>query len=244
MADDLYLINGSTLTNIGNAIRSVKGTSAAISVSNFASEISKFSNGGGSTTPTTPTYHTVTYKGFNSETLATYQVEHGKSCVYTGKTPVDSTGSYYFSGWDKTTTSVVSDMTVYAQKISSTVAASYFGYTTNDYNIKSYSGGSFAVIPQTYNGYLIHSIQRNVFTSNLTQLTIGCALNVSNAYLTYNSAFYSCNNLQDVYYCGTKSQWQTVITTTDKNASTDLSGNDNLFFAPRIHTTDGCIINQ
>lgn len=240
MADNLYLINGSTLTSIGNAIRSVKGTTAAIPVSNFASEISKFSSGSGSTTPTSPVYHTVTFKGFNNETLATYQVKHGESCIYTGRTPVDSTDSYYFCGWNKTTTSVVSDMIVNAQMMSRTTAENYFGYDSSG-NIKSYSGGSFAVIPNDKIKN-VRKILQGTFTSSLTQLTMG-----DDESIPENSTFSRCTNLQDVYYCSNKASWlKFIIACAGRNdaGNLDYLGNENLFFAPRIHTTDGCIINS
>lgn len=237
MADELYLINGSTLTDIGNAIRSKTGETSTIQVSNYASKIRNID--------AAPVCHTVTFKGMNNETLATYEVKHGEACVYTGKTPVDSSQSYYFGGWDKDTTSVTSDMTLYAlsKAVSATTAASYFSYTISGtfYTLTDYTGGAFAVIPYYINGYKFGNVQQGTFDSRLTHLTIGG--NGANA-MSLNHAFSNCTNLQDVYYCGTKSQWIRSVELAGEDSLADVYTNLPLYLAPRIHTSDGCIINS
>lgn len=62
-----YLIQGNTLTNIANAIRTKRGSSSSIAVSNMATEISKISTGvelnfevvGGTTQPSNPKENTI-----------------------------------------------------------------------------------------------------------------------------------------------------------------------------------------
>lgn len=243
MADSLYFINGSTLTSIGNAIRSVKGTTAAIPVSNFASEISKFSSG------SAPVYHTVTFKGANNETLATYQVEHGKSITYTGKTPTSSSTlfyrwRYYVNGSLQVTTStinnVTSDINVTAEMMADSIFESDFSYQDYDIHSQIISCNTYAdimVIPrQRSNGLLIDglTLKSNYFSSATTSILIPDSIEHMDG-----SSFRNCTNLKDVYFTGTKEIWLERIATVYS-----YYGNQNLFLTPRIHTTDGCIINS
>lgn len=239
MADELYLISGSTLTDIGDAIRDIKGTTAKIQVGNYASEIRN----------NVPTYHTVTFRGFDNETLATYQVKHGESVVYTGKTPISSNGKL-FSHWNLDTTNVTSNKLVSPVGVFELEAREDFTFeNTSVYycKITSYSGsGSIAVIPTTNSaGLPVDSItdlsEGSFFDENLTSITIGFDVDIGKRNFQYAS------NLADVYFLGTLSNWFNYIqinfyggqTSSDKQAY-----NKNFWMAPRIHTTDGCIIQQ
>ncbi len=65
----------------------------------------------------TPMY-TVTFKNADGTTLATQSVHKGESASYTGATPTkayDTSNHYTFKGWDKTLTSISSNLTVTAQ---------------------------------------------------------------------------------------------------------------------------------
>lgn len=231
MADELYLISGSTLTDIGDAIRGAKGTTAKIQVGNYASEIRN----------SIPTYHTVTFRDIDYNTLATYQVKHGEGVVYTGKTPPISSNGKLFSHWNKDTTNITSNLTVTAVGVTELEARQDFTFEDTSVfacKITDYSGGSIAVIPDTNgDGKEVWEIIEGygvVFGSDLISISIPVYMQSWN-----KNIFYNCTNLQDVYFRGPKSGWLNGFATDISH----MNGNAPLWTAPRIHTTDGCIIN-
>ena len=234
MADELYLIKGETLTGIGDAIRQVTGKTGTIKVENFKSEILN-------NVSSMPVYHTVTFWGFNQEVLATYQVKDGESVVYTGPTPI-STNDLMFYEWNKATTNVKSDMIVTPVGYGTWWAQDYFTVEYKNYYpgyaVYDYTGNSTKMLIPTTDraGNTIVGIECN-FSVSLISVTIppSCQ-NV--AY----SDFRNCTNLQDVYFLGSKSDWYSFIGRSALSAA--YSSQFNFWIAPRIHTTDGCIINS
>ena len=235
MADELYLISGSTLTDIGDAIRGVKGTTAKIQVGNYASEIRN----------SIPTYHTVTFKGLNNETLATYQVKHGDGVVYTGITPTDSSGYYFFEQWDTDTTTITKDTVVNPIKVDKWAVADGLSYNQGNYvaglcQIIGSQRQEHAIVPAAlYDGTEVRSITTGVFGASLKTIVIGTRVQ------PLTRAFNNCTNLQDVYYLGSKESWYSTISLSFMGSSSSVQeGNMNFWIAPRIHTTDGCIISS
>lgn len=235
MADELYLISGSTLTDIGDAIRGATGKTSTIQVQNYASEIRN----------NIPIYHTVTFKKSTNDqsTCATYQVKHGESVVYTGATPISSNSNLLFNGWSQTrfvdptglVFDVVSDTTAYGIQSSSSYGSDLF--VCNNYGyINGYIGtGEVVMIPRIHtNGTSIIGLAAFEFISSMKVIIIPDSITE-----IQGGIFKNCNNLQDVYYTGTKEQWYNKWLEWDY-ADT---GNEYLYMAPRIHTSDGCIIN-
>lgn len=241
MADELYLISGSTLTDIGDAIRSAKGTTAKIQVGNYASEIRN----------NIPTYHTVTFKDLNSATCATYQVKNGESVVYTGPTPIntDETVDKYFNGWSTDTSVITADKTVQANtktlyQVTNTLSYEQGDFVSGYCQITGCTNQEFAIIPQyLYNGTEVRRIiegSGNVFGASLKIIVIAPYIEIG------ARAFNACTNLQDVYFLGSTNLWYNTIQNNFYGGSTGSekqSGNMNFWLAPRIHTLDGCIVN-
>lgn len=238
MADELYLISGSTLTDIGDAIRGAKGTTAKIQVGNYASEIRN----------SIPTYHTVTFRDLDYETLATYQVKHGEGVVYTGKTPPISSNGKLFSHWNKDTTNITNNLTVTAVGVAELEARQDFTFEDQSIwstHISSYSGDSdVVVIPITNrDGVEVGGVTEaagSLFGNTITSLTIptGC-------HYLGSRTFRNCTNLQDVYFLGDRDSWFKNMYWMGMvaDSTAEYEGNAPLWTAPRIHTTDGCIIN-
>lgn len=235
MADELYLISGSTLTDIGDAIRGAKGTTAKIQVGNYASEIRN----------SIPTYYTVTFKGLNNETLATYQVKHGDGVVYTGITPTDSSGYYFFEQWDTDTTTITKDTVVKPIKVDKWAVADGLSHEQGNHvsgycQIIGSQRQEYAIVPaKLYDGTNVDDVMTGVFGTSLRSIVIGTYVKPA------ARAFSNCTNLQDVYFLGTKSFWFSTLRNVvyTGSSSSDQEYNQTFWLAPRIHTTDGCIMN-
>lgn len=236
MADELYLISGTTLTGIGDAIRQVTGKTSTIKVENFASELLNNS----------PVYHTVTFKGFDNEVLAEYKVKHGEGVVYTGKTPINSNVNRLFSYWDRDTSNITSDTIVSPNWEHNYVVQEYFTFANEnlvyDCAVTGYIGGATAVIPLTNpDGRPVAKITGAIFNTTITSITIPSTCDDFK-----DSDFRQCSNLQDVYFLGSTYDWYySIFCDGMTSSSTSRVGYfTNLRQAPRIHTSDGCIVNS
>ena len=244
MADGLYLIKGETLTGIGDAIRQVTGKTSAIKVENYASELIE----------NIPIYYTVGFYEIGNPTpLAFYKaVEDGSGVIYTGATP-ESSGTYYFNGWNKDTSSVTGNMMVYANTLTSQQVINTLTYeiyptyyidgsiSGSVFDIIGCTNQEFVIIPNIINGAEPRELKLGAVGSNLKAITVPPFIHID------PDVFRDCTNLQDVYFLGNKRQWYNTM---QNNFGLDLENvnrqeyNSNFWLAPRIHTTDGCIINQ
>ena len=142
-------------------------------------------------------YYTVTFKNWDGTILEEKQVEYNSNVVYSGETPSrnDENYIYTWSGWDKSTSNVKSDLILTATFDSYSKGLS-FVFSGSSYAVSSYSGTTTKIIiPNEYDGYSVKFIMENVF-QNCTDIQE--VILPSSIQSIGNYAFAGCSSLSSI----------------------------------------------